>query len=1544
MRMHHSSTPRNFLNASVCKTLREKGHSLLAALSVIALSCATFVNYANADTVLGALCDSSEELHMNIDTSGTLDSKDQHVATYVGKDMVIGNLENTNWYSATGPNGSYAAEAEGTTLVSGDLIANPLKGFFTFGIVAFGSQSLPDDGSTILAVGGKTNTLSRNAQASDGPVTHVQAWNAGMGIKTGDSQGNNNHLFNAFVAGPSTDVWGKKGTPSLRQYTAKNGPLTFNDANPLSHVVLAGKTQDLTNADDEVITLSTSLKDLTANGFVTTGIAPAEDVTYYKYNYSSADGVKEPKISYALHFDGPQNPANAEKVLYLTGDGASKLQVFSLTADQLNSDGYRGLDLSFSNIPENASVVLNVRGKNISWHNGWRVWWDGTQIGNGYSDSVPSAIQDLYAQVGQKLLWNFVDADNLTIYGGKTTNASANNGLTSSDDPAAALLGSVIVPHGNFDDHVTTNGRVWVTGNYLMNTPTPASQKVGGVVSASVLDMDEERHVLPWSGAVTNTCSSIEWRKTDDSGIQLLPGSSWNIYTTRESAESNGTALLSVTDNGENDWSSEQGHLLVQGLRPNATYFVKETTAPEGYLVNTNIYEVTTTLTGNDVNEVPGDAVSADGFHYIADQENHVSWYKADADNHAKLLAGATWKVTNTTTGEEWTVTDSTRTISSVSATIDDKQGKVGATTHAHASVEGQNHELLPDEPISWVSSDTNVAVVEPDGTVHAIAPGMATLTARAGDKKAVVMYNVLGDGPVKVDPDVMCIDGSKFMLPGTTQQMLFHWTDGYTDPSVAKWSSSDPQIASVNQNGEVTAISEGMVIITAEYNNYTTQLAIQVGNPAQDSQPENQVTLYYQKSRTNWPSYYIHYTTDGTTWTTQAQPMQEACAGWVSYTIEKPASIGYAVFTDTPGLKDGHWDNNGSSKGSYTIDPTWPVSVLSQGSNTITHTNPCSAAVESIEITSDKLVNGEIGLYSGQVISLGHKVSPDSVSNIQVTWKSSDPTVATVNYAGNVVAKTPGQTTISATAGKKSASILVTVQHPPSKGIRITGSTMMFVGQNQMMGAVKNGSPLQGASWTSSDTAVATVDPQTGAVHAVAPGITTITVTAANGTQGTILCVISGLPVLADMNAQPGHVSVAGLQDGDYTVEETLAPNGYALSSTPRRFSIINGQLSVTDAGDTSGADSSVLADNNNSPIAFLDTPTSVSWNKVSGTDNSLLAGSTWSITKYTDSSYTTVDSKSGFGNQGVLSVTKSSGEPGNFRVTGLLNGFYRLSETQAPTGYELAAKPTDFEINNAQEKLTNIVLGNLKNSEKPGSATWKKSDDKGTLLPGSHWKLTMKRSYTDAATGVTHHELLMWNVVDATGRGSEPGSQSGSGSGSASAHACEAVAPETSSDKHDGEVSVTTSKEGVLCDEDERDGIFSVTGLPWGNYTLEETQAPEGYLASSETFSLDVTTHTSAHIGVSTALAADATTSAAGSATDKASADSSDKAAAETSSYSAHIDFGSITNTKKWYVLPQTGSLPGQAIAVVVAVILLILGAWLYSDLSPKLGKGRN
>ena len=56
---------------------------------------------------------------------------------------------------------------------------------------------------------------------------------------------------------------------------------------------------------------------------------------------------------------------NAEKLITFTGDGTSAMQVFNIDATQLSSDGYRGVDFNFTNIPGNASVVVNVSGGNV---------------------------------------------------------------------------------------------------------------------------------------------------------------------------------------------------------------------------------------------------------------------------------------------------------------------------------------------------------------------------------------------------------------------------------------------------------------------------------------------------------------------------------------------------------------------------------------------------------------------------------------------------------------------------------------------------------------------------------------------------------------------------------------------------------------------------------------------------------------------------------------------------------------------------------------------------------------------------------------------------------------------------------------------------------------------------------------------------------------------------------------------------------------------------------------------------------------------------
>ena len=70
------------------------------------------------------------------------------------------------------------------------------------------------------------------------------------------------------------------------------------------------------------------------------------------------------------------------------------------------------------------------------------------------------------------------------------------------DDAAAAMMGSIIV-RGNFESHVSTNGRVYTGGDFSMYNPYKAwtfnQAGANDGDSASVLDMDQERHNFPWN-------------------------------------------------------------------------------------------------------------------------------------------------------------------------------------------------------------------------------------------------------------------------------------------------------------------------------------------------------------------------------------------------------------------------------------------------------------------------------------------------------------------------------------------------------------------------------------------------------------------------------------------------------------------------------------------------------------------------------------------------------------------------------------------------------------------------------------------------------------------------------------------------------------------------------------------------------------------------------------------------------------------------------------------------------------------------------------
>ena len=662
----------------------------------------------------------------NIDVS----TPDPGVATYVGRDMYIGGKpSNTKTLDArNAPAGSYAAEAEGLTVVRGKLAMNPIKASwsgdgFRFGTVGFGSQFRPVDRSTVLAVAG-INSSIQNMNTGLGTTSDtatVGAWTRGAWV--GKSKENTGYDYTAQIAGPIT-YWnpGKNwNADNKRQsvvktqgnyYEGKNADESslFNKANVLK---INGKDYTDYLESEVKAKISAPLAKLDSKLSYTVSVAEENpNYTIKKYNN---------KEQYGLTFNGDRKTftrktnytdvngnvvpnrvtlVNNEKLITFAGDAddsgkGSSLQVFNLKASDLtNSIGdktYRGVDFSFNKIPEGASVVVNIiddKGTPVEFNTGWRFWWNGKEISRGYEEGdtdEAKRLRALYSTAAQSILWNFATASQVTIRGGMALKGNTElypgaDGKWTDDDPAAAMLGSIVVPNGGFEDHVTTNGRVYVGGDFQMYNHTVAGNFTEGE-SASVIDMDQERHNFPWSGTYTPGGSAVAWSKIDAADGKPLAGSEWAIYATEDNARKDENRIVSILDNGTNDSDPAVGTIQYNYLNQKAnigdtsdtkyfTYYIREVKAPEGYELSNTIYTSKMFHTGDELNLVGN--VDANGNEISNPQSaiantkitGTVSWTKVeDGDVKYAPLAGSEWKLAKLGADglaevQSWTVSD----------------------------------------------------------------------------------------------------------------------------------------------------------------------------------------------------------------------------------------------------------------------------------------------------------------------------------------------------------------------------------------------------------------------------------------------------------------------------------------------------------------------------------------------------------------------------------------------------------------------------------------------------------------------------------------------------------------------------------------------------------------------------------------------------------------------------------------------------------------------------------------------------------------------
>ena len=362
------------------------------------------------------------------------------------------------------------------------------------------------------------------------------------------------------------------------------------------------------------------------------------------------------------------------------------------------------------------------------------------------------------------------------------------------------------------------------------------------------------------------------------------------------------------------------------------------------------------------------------------------------------------------------------------------------------------------------------------NGTVDKLQADKAVIVKGNGtiyEKTDNVQISVSVTGVSLDKTEIVLVEGSSEKLTATVEPT------NATNKNVT-WSSDHEAIATVDQNGTVTARRGGQATITvttvdgSKTATCTVRVRIQIGEPVQ-SVGLNKTELALEVGKTGTLEAKVEpsdATNKNVTWSSSNSEVATVDNGVVT-----AVSAGEAIITVT------------TEDGGKTA--TCKVTVN---------------APQTVPVTGVTLDKAELTLEKGSTGTLKATVEPQNATNNTVTWSSSNPEVATVDN-GVVTAVSAGTATITVTTAdgnhKATCTVTVTPKTVPVSGIQVQGTATLYVGNiTKLTAKVEPTNATNPAvTWSSNNESVATVGTD-GTVTAVSAGTATITVTTADGNK----------------------------------------------------------------------------------------------------------------------------------------------------------------------------------------------------------------------------------------------------------------------------------------------------------------------------------------------------------------------------------------------------------------------------------------------------------
>ena len=306
--------------------------------------------------------------------------------------------------------------------------------------------------------------------------------------------------------------------------------------------------------------------------------------------------------------------------------------------------------------------------------------------------------------------------------------------------------------------------------------------------------------------------------------------------------------------------------------------------------------------------------------------------------------------------------------------------------------------DTTDEKAVTWKSENENVATVDANGVVTAVAGGTTKIvaTAKANNKITAVCEVKV---PIHTEGITLNETEIKDLLKGKTAKLTVSFVPENTEDSrEVRWTSDDPSVATVDANGTVKALKEGTATITAE--------TVVGGHKAS-------CTVTVKE---------IHLNMDDVELDEKANPTEMLKGTTHKIVVKLTENV-----TD-----DVTYTYTSLNEDVATVDANGVVKALKAGEAEIKVLVKAGEAekeltykvtVKEIPLESIEIKGDVTSLEEGKTTKLNVVFNPTNTTDDKtVVWSSSDTKVATVDANGVVKAVKAGNVKITAKVGDKTA------------------------------------------------------------------------------------------------------------------------------------------------------------------------------------------------------------------------------------------------------------------------------------------------------------------------------------------------------------------------------------------------------------------------------------------------------------------------------------------------------------------------------------------